>query len=72
MPPDRQEDISELKVGGRQWPEVYDCVTLFCTLRESENTLCTRNACNSRMSVYFLTRATCKNVRQNLIPRATA
>ena len=41
-------------------------VTLFCTLRESEN------ACNSRMSVCFLTRTTCKNVRQNLIPRATA
>ena len=54
-------------------------VTLFCTLRESENTRtcenCTRNACNacnSCMSVCFLTRATCKNVRQNLIPRATA
>ena len=31
-----------------------------------------RNACDSRMSVCFLTRATCKNVRQNLIPRATA
>ena len=29
-------------------------------------------ACNSRMSVCFLTRSTCKNVRQNLIPRATA
>ena len=32
----------------------------------------TRFACNSRMSVCFLTRTTCKNVRQNLIPRATA
>ena len=32
----------------------------------------TRNACNSRTSVCFLTRATCQNVRQNLIPRATA
>ena len=31
-----------------------------------------RFACNSRMSVCFLTRAKCKNVRQNLIPRATA
>ena len=29
-------------------------------------------ACNSRMSVCFLTRATCKNVLQNLVPRATA
>ena len=29
-------------------------------------------ACNSRMSVCFVTRATCKNVRQNLRPRATA
>ena len=38
--------------------------------RTCEN--CTRNACDSRMSVWFLTRATCKNVRQNLIPRATA
>ena len=33
---------------------------------------CTRNACNSRMSVCFLTRSTCKKVRQNLIPLATA
>ena len=40
------------------------CVTLFCTL--------SANACNSRMSMCFLTRATCKNVQQNLIPRATA
>ena len=45
----------------------------FCKLRESENTCKnTRFACNSRMSVCFLTRATCRNVRQNLIPRATA
>ena len=44
----------------RQWPEVYDSCHTFW------------NACNSRMSVCFLTRATCKNVRQNLIPRATA
>ena len=29
-------------------------------------------ACDSRMSVCFLTRATCKNVRQILKPRATA
>ena len=29
-------------------------------------------ACNSCMSVCFLTCTTCKNVRQNLIPRATA
>ena len=31
-----------------------------------------RIARDSRMAVDFLTRATCKNVRQNLIPRATA
>ena len=41
-------------------------VERFCTLCESENTWpCenrTRNACNSRMSVYFLTCATCKKV----------
>ena len=43
-------------------PRYMTRVTLFCT----------RFACNSRMSVCFLTRATCKNVRQNLIPRATA
>ena len=52
------------------------CVTLFCMLRESENTLTckncrrnacnvrvfsdSRNACNSRMSVCFLTHAMCK------------
>ena len=30
------------------------------------------NACNSCMSVYFLTRSTCKNMQQNLIPLATA
>ena len=57
-------------------PRYMISVTLFCTLRESENTRtcenCTRFACNSCMSVCFLTRATCKNVRQNLIPRATA
>ena len=39
----------------RQWPEVSDFVERFCTLRKSENTRtcehCTRNACNSRMSV---------------------
>ena len=29
-------------------------------------------ACDSRMAVCCLTRATCKNVRQNLIPLATA
>ena len=38
-------------------PRYMICVTLFCTLCESENAR---------------TRATCKNVRQNLIPRATA
>ena len=31
-----------------------------------------RIARDSRMAVGFLTRATCKNVRQNLIPRAIA
>ena len=31
-----------------------------------------RNAYDSRMAVCCLTRETCKNVRQNLIPRATA
>ena len=33
---------------GRQWPKVSDFVARF--------------ACNSRMAVCFLTRATCKNV----------
>ena len=47
-----------LLLGFRQWPEVYDsCHTI---------------ACDSHMALCFLTRATCKNVRQNLIPWATA
>ena len=63
-------------------PRYMICVTLFCTLRESENTRtcenctrntracenCTRNASDSRISVCFLTRTLRKNVRQNLIP----
>ena len=57
-------------------PRYMICVILFCMLSKSETTRtcenCTRNTCNYRMSVCFLTRATCKNVRQNLIPRATA
>ena len=40
------------------------------TCENCEN--CTRFTCDSRMSVCFLTCATCKNVLQNLIPRATA
>ena len=58
------------------------CLTRSCTLRKSENTRtcenCTRSACNScfacnsRMSVCFLTHATCKNVQHNLIPWVTA
>ena len=39
--------------GTSQWLEVYDlCNTFFCMLCESENTF----ACNSRISVCFLTR----------------
>ena len=56
--------------GTRQWPEVSDFVARFCTLRKSENTrtcencthFCTHFACNSRMSVCFLTCATWKKV----------
>ena len=39
----------------RQWSEVSDFVARFCTLRECF-------ACDSRMAVCCLTRATCKNV----------
>ena len=60
-------------------PRYMICVTHFCPLRESENTRFACNsrmavcfACDSRTAVCFLTRTTCKNVRQNLIPRATA
>ena len=42
----------------RQWPKVYD--------------LWNAAACNSHMSLCFLTCSTGKNVLQNLIPRATA
>ena len=42
---------------------------------ESENTLtcenCKRFACNSRMSLCFLTRTTCKKCDTNHIPRAS-
>ena len=50
------------------------CVTLFLHVARvrKQKALRESHACNSRMSVCFLTRATCKNVRQNLIPRATA
>ena len=60
------------------FPRYMICVTLFCMLRESKNTRTSenftqkRNACNSRLSVCFLTCAKYKNLRQNLIPRATA
>ena len=52
------------------------CVTHFCTLRESKKlrpmSAIREYGVDSRMAVGFLTRATCKIVRQNLIPRATA
>ena len=48
-------------LGSRQWPEVYDLRHTFLHV-----------ARDSRMAVGFFTRATWKNVRQNLIPRATA
>ena len=66
-----------LNASFRQWPEEYDsCHTFLHVARVRKHTdmrewTC-ENACNSRMSVCFLTRSTCKNVRQNLIPRATA
>ena len=47
-------------------PRYMICVTLFCTLHR------TRFACDSRIAVCCFTRAKCKNVRQNLIPRATS
>ena len=55
----------------RQWPEVYDlCHTFLHVARVKKPTA--MRECDSRMAIRFLTRATCKNVRQNLIPRATA
>ena len=62
-----------LNASFRQWPEEYDsCHTFLHVARVRKHTdmrewTC-ENACNSRMSVCFLTRSTCKNVRQNLIP----
>ena len=60
----------------KQWQEVYDLRHTFRTLRESKSLRFSHGrrffVCDSRMAVRFLTRATCKNVRQNLIPRATA
>ena len=54
----------------RQRPEVYDsCHTFWHVERVRKHT---GNVCNSSMAVCFLTHATCKNVWQNLIPRATA
>ena len=75
-------------MANRQWPEVSNFVICFCTLHKSNNTRTSKNctllrafltclcvfclACNSSMSVCFLTHTMCKNVRQNLIPWATA
>ena len=61
----------------RQWREVYDlCHTFLYVERVKKPTAMreshARIARDSRMAVGFLTRATCKNVRQNLIPHATA
>ena len=54
-------------------PRYMNCVTHFSMLRESNNTLpCENRTRNSRMTVCCLTRTTCKNVLQNLIPLATA
>ena len=66
-------------------PRYMICVTLFarCTSQKTHGhariacetgaiLACPCFTCNSGMSVCFLTRATCKNVLQNLIPRATA
>ena len=63
----------------RQWPEAL-CHTFMhvvqvkkhTDMRESHAKHRTQNGCYSGMSVCFFTRATCKNVQQNLIPRATA
>ena len=52
-------------------PRFRDCSSA-ALINKSTKSRVSRNACDSRMSVCFLTRATCKNVRQNLIPRATA
>ena len=62
--------ISEVGSG----PRYMICVTLFCTLCESENTLTCENCTRlvSRAILACLTCATCKNVGQNLIPPATA
>ena len=62
----------------RQFPEVYGFCHTFLHVAQVKKHTDMREwhvrvwACDSRISVYFLTRATCKNVRQNLIPRATA
>ena len=59
-------------------PRYMICVTLLCTLCKSENTRCTSQKTlgtrktHARMATCFLTRSTCKNVLQNLIPLATA
>ena len=56
-------------------PRYIICVTLFARCA-SQKTYChawhARIACYSRMAVGILTSATCKNMRQNLIPLATA
>ena len=73
-------NLNALFLDSRQWPEVYDsCHTFLHVARVRKHTdmrelhaFCVQFSCNSRMSVYFLTRTTCKNVRQNLILRATA
>ena len=63
----------------RQWPKVHDSCHTFLHValqfshgRVFSDSRNVKKKRNSRMSVCFLTRATCKNVRQNLIPRATA
>ena len=66
-------------LSSRQWPEVYDsCHTFLDVARVKQHTAMREShafhtrPCDSRMAVCCLTRATSKNVRQNLIPRATA
>ena len=66
-----------LASASRQWPEAYDsCHTFLHVARVKTHTDIRESHVfrNSRMSVWFFTRAMCKNVplRQNLIPRATA
>ena len=55
--------INKLIMDYGQWPEVYDLCHTFCTQKNPRTCQkSTRFSCNSRMSVGFLTRATCDKI----------